>query len=131
MALRDLMNNVKVVNSIQPGNRNGSATGASVDLQGYASAMVMVSFGTWTDGTHAPILQHSSDNSNWLPCDSNNMVGSFTVVSSAAGNNTMQRVGYIGNNRYLRVALTVTAATTGAQSAATVIASRATQSPVT
>jgi hypothetical protein len=131
MALRDLLNSVRVVNTIQPANRNGNATGVGVDLQGYASAMVALSFGTWTDGTHAPSLQHSPDNTNWLPCDSNSMTGSFTVVSSAAGNNTVQRVGYSGNNRYIRVVLTVGGATVGAQSVATVICSRATHSPVT
>jgi hypothetical protein len=131
MALRDLLNNVKVVQTVTPANRTGTVTGNSVDLQGYGSAMVVVMFGNWTDGTHTPQLQHSPDSSNWSPCDSNSMVGTLTAVTSGAGNGTVQRVGYIGNNRYLRVVLTVTGTTVGAQSVATVIASRATQSPVT
>jgi hypothetical protein len=123
MTLRDLLRKTLVTQSLVPAARtNGTATGSAVDLRGYDSAVVIVNFGAYTDGTHTPSAQHSMDNSTYTNCAAADLDGSFTAVSSAGGANTMQSVGYIGSQRYLKIIMTVGSATTGALSSACVIA---------
>ncbi len=122
MTIRDLNDQVDVALSLAPAARvNGTFNGTAVDLRGYDAAMLAVSFGAYTDGTHTPSLQHSDDGSSFAAVGASDVNGSFTAVSSGAGANTVQRVGYIGAKRYLRAVLTVTGATTGAVSEASVI----------
>lgn len=130
MALRDLENSVDVAGSLFPAARTASANGTTVDLRGYGSAMVVVTFGAWTDGTHTPTLQHSTDGSTFVTCDSNSLNGSFTAVSSGAGSNTVQKVGYTGGSRYVRAVMTISGATTGAASAVEIVRGDAAQQPL-
>lgn len=119
---RDLVSNVDAARSLSPAARNASANGVGVDLQGYDSAMAVVQFGTWTDGTHTPSLEHSDDNSAFTNCVTDGVQqGAFTPVSGAGGSNTTQRVGYSGGKRYVRVVQTVSGATTGAVTSALIL----------
>ncbi len=125
MTLRDLTNNVVVTPSLAPAVRvNGTATGTTVDLFGYDSAVIAVQFGTWTDGTHTPSVQHSTDNVTFNNVATTDLSATFAALTSATGANKIQQVGYRGSQRYVRVVLTTTGATTGALSAAHVIAGR-------
>lgn len=131
MAIRDLLHNTMVTTSLQPAARtNGTATGTAVDLRGYDAAMFVVSFGTYTDGTHTPSVQHSTDGSTYTTAATTDLDGTFSAVSSGAGSNTVQMVGYIGSARYVRVVMTTSGATTGALSTASVIAGRPRNAPV-
>ncbi len=122
MTTRDLLRNSYVSTSLAPAARvNGTATGTAVDLRGYDGAMVAVAFGSYTDGTHTPSLQHSADGVSYSAVTAADLDGTFTAVNSGAGANSAQQVGYIGSLRYLQVAMTVTGATTGALSAASVV----------
>lgn len=122
MTTRDLLRNSYVSTSLAPAARvNGTATGTAVDTRGYDGAMVAVAFGSYTDGTHTPSLQHSADGVSYSAVTASDLDGSFSAVSSGAGANTVQQVGYIGSLRYLQVVMTVTGATTGALSAASVV----------
>lgn len=122
MTMRDLNDQVDVALSLVPAARvNGTLNGTGVDLRGYDSAMLVVSFGAYTDGTHTPSLQHSDDNSSFTTVTAAELTAAFTVVSSAGGANSVQRVGYLGSKRYVRAVLTVTGATTGALSDASVV----------
>ncbi len=122
MALRDLVHNVLATQSLSPAVRtNGTANGTGVDLRGFDAAMILVNFGNWTDGTHTPSLQHSSDGSSYAACSASDLDGAFAAVNGAGGANTTQAVGYIGSQRYVRVVMTVSGATSGAASAASVI----------
>ena len=123
MAIRDLLRNVLVSQSLSPATRtNGTATGSAVDLSGYDAAVVTVSFGAYTDGTHTPSLQQSMDNSTYTACAASDLDGTFSAVSGTAGGNTLQQVGYIGTQRFVAVVMTTAGATTGALSSASVIA---------
>jgi hypothetical protein len=122
MTTRDLLRNQLVSPSLSPAVRTTTATGSAVDLRGYDAAVIAVSFGAYTDGTHTPSVTESPDGGTYTAIDPSNLLGSFTAVSSSAGANTVQQVGYIGNSRYLQVVMTVSGATSGAASAATVIA---------
>jgi hypothetical protein len=130
MSLRDLENNVSVAQSLVPAARTAAGTGTGVDLQGHQSAMVVVTFGAWTDGTHTPSLQHSADGTSYTNCDANSLNGTFTAVSGTAGANTVQKIGYTGGYRYLRAMLTVAGATTGALASASILRGAPAQRPV-
>lgn len=130
MSTRDLENSVSVAQSLAPAARTASGNGTSVDLQGYNSAVVVFKFGTWTDGTHTPSLQHSTDNSTFVTCDTNSLNGSFAAVSGSAGSNTIQKIGYTGGYRYVRAVMTISGATTGALSSAVILRGHPAVSPV-
>lgn len=121
MAIRDLSDEVDTVQSLAPAPRTATANGNGVDLRGYDSAMIVVSFGTWTDGTHTPSVQHSVDGTTYTTVSASDLLGSFTAISGSAGSNTIQRVSYIGDRRYVRTVVTVSGATTGAISSSTVL----------
>src|SRR5580704_1945282 len=132
MAIRDLLRNNLVTASLFPAARvNGTATGATVDLRGYDGAVVTVSFGAYTDGTHTPSVLQSVDGVTFTSCvygTDLDGASNLSAVSSSAGANTIQQIGYIGSQRYLAV-MTTTGATTGALSSATVIAGYPRQAP--
>jgi len=126
MTIRDLLRNQIVTQSLPPAARvNGTATGATVDLRGFDAAVIMVSFGAYTDGTHTPTVLQSSDGTNFTTCVFGadlDGTSNLTAVNGSAGANTVQQIGYIGGQRYLAVVMTTTGATTGALSSASVIA---------
>lgn len=122
MTMRDLNDVVDVALSLSPAARvNGTFNGTAVDVRGYDSAMLVVNFGAYTDGTHTPAAQHSDDGTTFTAAAASELSGAFTAVSSGGGANSTQRVGYVGSKRYLRVALVVSGATTGALSEACVV----------
>ncbi|NTU77323.1 MAG: hypothetical protein HGA90_05870 [Alphaproteobacteria bacterium] len=122
MALRDLLRNTLVTPSLAPAVRtNGTATGAAVDLRGFDAAVIAVAFGACTDGTHTPSVQHSVDGTTYTNAAASDLDGAFVAVTSGSGANAVQTVGYIGSQRYVRVVITTTGATTGALSAANVL----------
>jgi hypothetical protein len=113
--MRDFARNLSPALSLPPAARTANTNGTTVDLLGYGTAAVLVTFGAWTDGNHTPKLQESDNGSTgWTDVAAVDMAGSFSAVSSAAGQNAVQRASYIGNKRYIRPVLTVAGATTGA-----------------
>lgn len=114
--MRDLKDNLDVVQTIAPLSAvraTGTATGAAVDLQGYDAAVAVFNNGAWTDGTHTPSVQDSPDGTTYTAVPSSNLQGAFTPITGTAQNNSMQRVGYLGSNRYLRGMLIGASVTTG------------------
>lgn len=123
MTIRDLLRNNFISQSLSPAVRtNGTATGAAVDLRGFDAAVITVSFGAWTDGTHTPSVVQSMDGVTYVPCSPGDLDGTFAAVSGTAGANTLQQVGYIGTQRFVAVVLTTSGATSGAASAGSIIA---------
>jgi len=129
--MHDLSHNIVTALPLAPSARAATANGTAVDLLGYGSAVVLVSFGNWTDGTHTPKIQESdSGSSGWTDVAAGDLTGGFTAVSSGAGGNAVQRVGYIGNKRFVRPVLTVSGATTGALSSVQVVLGDPASAPV-
>lgn len=128
--MRDLKNNIDAAQSLTPAARITSANGTSADLRGYGSAVALVAFGEWTDGTHTPAVEESDDNVSFTAVAAGNLQGAFTPCSSAATDNVVQRVGYLGTKRYVRVALTVAGATEGALSSAVVLRGHPASAPL-
>ena len=115
-------------------------TGASQSLAGYDGATLYIPSGTWTDGTHTFTVQESADNATWTTVAATDLV---TWQSTSATNNyplkaldangynsgrvqpaaissaataVNQRIGYLGNQPYVRATVTVTGSpVTGAQ----------------
>jgi len=130
--MRDLSHNISPALSLPPAARTASANGTAVDLLGFGTAAMVVAFGGWTDGTHTPKLQESDNGSSgWTDVAPDDLAGSFTPLSSAAGQNGVQRVSYIGSKRYIRAVVTVAGATTGALASVQVIRGNPSSEPVT
>lgn len=131
MTTRDLRNMLDAAHSLEPAVRaTGTLTGSGVDLLGYNAAAMLVYFGAYTNGTHTPSLEHSDDNVSFSAVSAAELEGSFAPVSSGAGVNSVQRVGYKGGKRYLRAVMTVASGATGAASSALILRGQAGQEPV-
>lgn len=129
--MRDLSHNISPALALPPAARTATANGTAVDLLGFGTAAVLVAFGAWTDGTHTPKLQESDNGSSgWTDVAAIDLAGSLSAVSAAPGGNTVQRVSYIGNKRYIRPVLTVASATTGAIASVLVVRGNLAAAPV-
>jgi hypothetical protein len=129
--MRDMRSDIDMVTALAPAARTtGTTTGAVVDLQGFNSAMIAYQTGAWTDGTHTPSVQHGDDGTNFAAVDADDLQGAFVAVTGTAGQNAVQRVGYVGNKRYLRVLNVTATATTGAVTSAAVLRGDARVSPL-
>lgn len=126
MTTRDLVSNIDLRSSLDPGDYTASANGAAVDLQGFESAAVAFIVGTVTDGTHTPSVEESDDGASWQAVAAADLSGALANLASGVN----QRVGYRGAKRYLRAVLTVAGATVGARAAAVVVRGDAAQRPV-
>lgn len=131
--MRDLYHNIKPNVSFDPAAHTASVTGTGVDLAGFESAIASVQFGAITDGTHTPKLQDSPDNSTFTDVDASLVQGAFTAALTGAGNggSAVQTVGYIGQQRYLRVFVTAAGTTSGGIYGATITEGHPRHAPVT
>lgn len=123
--MRDIKNNVDAVKSINPAVYNSNPPLAGVDIQGYDSAMAVIQSGVLTDGTHTPKIQESDDNSTFSDVGASDLEGAFSNISA----NAVQRVGYKGAKRYIRVFVASSGAT-GALYGASILRGVSNQSPV-
>lgn len=108
--MRELKSLLSVAQAIAPAVIKTTTTGSTVDLSGYDGAVIDISFGAYTDGTHTFGLNESSDGSTWTAVAAGDMIGAMPAVSTNASQNSVVRVGYIGKLRYLQVVNTVTGA---------------------
>jgi len=124
MTVRDINKEVSVVTTIAPAAAaTATTTGTTVDLANYRAAMVVLHIGVVTDGTFVPTLEESDNDSDWSTVAAGNLSGSFASVTAAA-DETIQEVGYLGTKRYLRLVMTETVASAGALFSATVVRGR-------
>lgn len=98
--------------SLDVTGRSASADGASADLKGFRSAMVIIDSDAWTKGSHVFSLDESDDDSTWTAVAAADYSGSVTI-DGAADDDQAYVIGYYGSKRYLRVALDVTGPATG------------------
>jgi hypothetical protein len=108
--------------SIAPQALETSTNGTSADLAGYRSCEIIINAGLWTDGTHTFTVQESADNSAFSAVAAADLRGGTTLaVIGTATDNVVALRGYVGNKRYVRVALVTTSATTGLVCGATIL----------
>lgn len=128
--MRDLSNNIVPANSIINAVKTAAANGTGVDLQGYESAMIVVSVGAEGDTLAANLnfqvsLEHSDDNSTYTDCVQAEIIdgtiaadgvflildGTGTAGSSDGNPDSVGGtwwIGYVGGKRYIRVVIAKT-----------------------
>ena len=95
----------KGVIGLTPLSRTSDGSGDTIDTQNYEAATVYFQIGTvlGTISLTPELLESDSTGTGFTVVASADLMGSFTEVTSSAGNNTVQKVGYKGTKRYLRV----------------------------
>jgi hypothetical protein len=116
MANTDLYSNLAFVQLLEPQdtNDNDDQTSNLLDTLGFESAVVLVDIGTITGvGATAsllPTLQEcdTTTGGSFGDVAAADMEGAFTLVDATTEDQCVQRVGYKGSKRYLRVKLDYT-----------------------
>lgn len=120
-ALRDLVSNLAVRESIRPAVATGTVTGEIVDMRGFNSAMVAIAVGAVAgSGDQTAKLQHShtTTGGDFEDVAAAELSGAFPA---ALVQNSVVTVGYAGNRRYLRVVVTHNSGTSVARGAVLVL----------
>ena len=142
--MRDLKNNIGVVQSLAPAARDADANGTGVDLQGFESATIVIDMGaegiTLSSTNKIEIeLEHSDDNSTFTDVTSSaDVIGatpdSSGVIATFDANTeipAVATVGYIGGKRYIRAIANFSGTHgTGTPLSVSVIKSHARKNPV-
>jgi hypothetical protein len=127
--MRDLKNNLDGVGSIDPASITATTNGSGVDLRDYDGAMIVFQAGTADTGngdeTYTPSVEESDDNSSFSAVAASDLEGSFVNMTA----NSVQRVGYKGAKRYVRVVLTLGGTTPSIDASALVVRGLPHQSP--
>lgn len=133
MGRNSVYTNVTARQSLPPAARNAPANGTGVDRfvgsDMHRTAMVLVSTGAITDGTHTIEVQDSDDNSTFAAVADQFLQGTEPSIVST-DDNKLFFVGYIGERRYLRVALTASSGVTGGLFGADVLLGEPSRGPV-
>ncbi|MFJ8163818.1 hypothetical protein ACIRBY_23225 [Streptomyces sp. NPDC096136] len=127
-------NNTSFQRSLSPAARtDGTANGVAVDRAvngGMQDAVVLISTGTITDGSHAVAIQDSDDGSTgWAPVAAAQLQGSPPTIV-AVNDDTVFEVGVLASRRYLRVVVVTSTSTTGGMLAAGVLLGSPRYAPV-
>lgn len=105
MPNRDLVSNIDVQASVIPVVHTATATGTGIDLDGCDSAAIIVQSGAiGSAGNFTAKIQESDVlGSGYTDVAAADQVGTFLAVMLA---DTIEKVSYIGNKRYVRAMLT-------------------------
>jgi len=109
----------KVIAPISPA-ATGTISGTVIDMQGYRSALFVISAGaqTTTSITVTPIIKSGSATGSLTSCSADELIGTeaAAALSGTAGAGSSSKIGYIGVDRYVTCNLAVTGAATGVYS---------------
>lgn len=104
--MRDLANNLGIVQAVAPAVLSATNTSAAIDLLGFGSAALVINTGAIvTAGDFTPKLQESDTTTpgDFTDVAAGDLVGTFPASLAA---DSVVKVGYIGNKRYVRTVLT-------------------------
>lgn len=126
--LRDIRSNVGAAESIRPAVYTAAATGEVVDMRGFDSAVAVVATGAIAGaGNFTFELQESDESgSGFAAVSADDLIGAAVDPLDA---NSVYRVGYKGNKRYLRAFAEHNSGTSIAMSAV-IVMGHADQAPV-
>ncbi|SLN36625.1 hypothetical protein AQS8620_01306 [Aquimixticola soesokkakensis] len=115
--MKDIYSNIGMVQSTVPAVLAATTTDTGIDLQGFNSALVIVTTGAIVgDGDYTTKLQESDAlAADYTDVDAAYLLGSFPATLEAA---SIVKVGYVGNKRYIR---TVTTKNGGTSIAAAIV----------
>ncbi|MFD5670240.1 hypothetical protein ACWHA6_38095 [Streptomyces anthocyanicus] len=113
---------------------DGTANGTAVDRAvngGMQDAMLVVTTGVVTDGSHAVAVQDSADGSTgWAAVPEAQLTGALPTVDSA-DDSAVFEVGVRASRRYLRAVVVTTGSTTGGIVGAHIVLNSPRNAPVT
>jgi len=123
--LRDSLNGSKVSSAFDYASRTATANGNIMDMQGFGSAVFVVSLATVTTADSSNLftftLQHGDDSSlsdAVTVTAALGLLGSNLVINNAATQSNMRgQMGYVGGKRYVRLVATETGTASAAFSA--------------
>ncbi len=126
--MRDLHDNLGVVNAIAPQVQTGTLTSAAVDLTSFDAAMIVVNAGAIvTSGSVTPSLTEcATSGGTYTAVAAGDILGTVPAVLAA---NTTYKFSYIGTKPFIKVVLTFNSGTSVAV-AANVIEGRPARHPV-
>jgi hypothetical protein len=115
--MRDLHNNINAARGISPAAitaGNATLTSQTIDVAEYGSVEFVFQSGTITDGTFTVTLYEgdASNMSDETAVADADLLGTEPVFADT-DDNTVKKVGYKGNKRYVRAKAVQTGATTG------------------
>ena len=133
--MKDLANNISIIQSIAPVVGSSDTNGTGVDLQFFESATAVVDTGVEGDTLSSSVkidfkLEDSDDNSTFTAVTSSLHVtdgsvdsnGIFLTLDANAETPQVTSIGYVGGKRYLRVVADFTGThSNGTPIAATII----------
>ena len=136
--MKDLANNISIIQSIAPVVGTSDTNGTGVDLQFFESATAVVDTGVEGDTLSTSVkidfkLEDSDDNSTFTAVTSSLHVtdgsvdsnGIFLTLDANAETPQVTSIGYVGGKRYLRVVADFTGThSNGTPIAATIIKGR-------
>ncbi len=100
MTLRDIKDNVGAFRTLSPQTITADVNGVGVDTRGFDSAMAVVIAGAIAAaGLVLPVLQESDDDVTYNDVAAADLQGAFVNLTA----DSIQRVGYAGAKRYIRV----------------------------
>lgn len=116
MALRDLVNKLKLAAALLPAVRTADANGSTIDTQGYDAVGLEAHIGLSGDTLSGSVMiemevEHSDDGSSWSDCANADLsvsvtgtnTGTFAVIDAAADDEQAYKTDYIGAKRYVRI----------------------------
>lgn len=126
--MRDIANNLGIVQAVAPAVLSATDTSTGIDLLGFNSAALVINTGAIVGaGDFTPKLQESdAAGSGYTDVATGDLVGTFPASLAA---DSVVKVGYIGNKRYVRTVLTKNGGTSIA-AGAVVVKGRAASRPV-
>lgn len=122
MPMKDLANNLSVLQLVDPATITSDTNSSSADLQFDSGVMLVVNVGESGDTLSGSvkfdyILEDSSDDSTFTAVTTashvtygsvNSSTGVFATVDAAAEDDAAYVIGYVGPNRYVRVKIDAT-----------------------
>lgn len=100
--MKDLHNNVAVEQALKPQDTSSDQDGETIDLQGYESVEFIVNHEGGNAGETIEFdLEESSDGSNWSAVADSDILGE--EYSEENPDAEAAKIGYIGDERYVRV----------------------------
>ncbi len=133
MANRDLASLVKATTARNAAaiTSNTTTAGVEIDTQGYDSVTFLMQSATITDGIYTPLIEEG-DTSGSLSAvaDADLTVTEASVAFVAADDNTVKKIGYLGNKRYVKLSYVSTGVTSGGTLSAIALLGGASQAPV-
>lgn len=135
--MQDLHNNIKASRGISPQAITASdstLTSEIIDTRGYGSVEFLFLSGAVTDGTFTITVYESNDSgmSGETAVADDDLLGTEPtfVGTTSADDNTVKKIGYIGNMRYVRAKAVQTGSSTGGYLACVVVQGHPRVAPV-